>query len=179
MHRFTTLLMLCTLAAFAGNASAQILLENICDLETGAAYGLCNAYCEAMDCDSDDHNASQQACDRVGGRFEQMTGRVPPCELECPCSALPDFSGFLTGELEIVSCVEDGLTVWLFEGEPFTEVANAAVGSEINLCAAGPDGFIGPGTIILPLTEEQDAACTALLFGAAAAAGVACEFGTG
>ena len=25
-------------------------LETVCDAETGAAYGLCTAYCEAMDC---------------------------------------------------------------------------------------------------------------------------------
>jgi len=25
--------------------------ETVCDLYEGAAFGLCNAYCEAMDCD--------------------------------------------------------------------------------------------------------------------------------
>src|SRR6188472_1486691 len=32
-------------------------LETVCDAETGAAYGLCTAYCEAMDCESADPRA--------------------------------------------------------------------------------------------------------------------------
>ena len=49
---------------------------------TGAAWGLCNAYCEAMDCESDAPNASQTACDRVLEMFQQKTSAnfLPPCE---------------------------------------------------------------------------------------------------
>lgn len=36
--------------------------ETVCDGEVGAAYGLCNAYCEAMDCDDPNHRASDQGC---------------------------------------------------------------------------------------------------------------------
>ncbi len=35
--------------------------EVVCADETGAAKGLCNAYCEAMDCDSADAEASSKA----------------------------------------------------------------------------------------------------------------------
>ena len=47
---------------------------------TGAAWGLCNAYCEAMDCD-EDPNASATACDRVLAKFQQKTtpSSLPPC----------------------------------------------------------------------------------------------------
>jgi len=48
---------------------------------------LCNAYCEAMDCDSDEPQASDTACDKVLDRFEQATGSLPPCE------SLPVFRG--------------------------------------------------------------------------------------
>src|SRR5260221_520465 len=41
--------------------------ETICDNESGAAFGLCNAYCEAMDCDSASPQASATAGTR-GGR---------------------------------------------------------------------------------------------------------------
>ena len=34
--------------------------ETVCDGLSGAAFGLCNAYCEAMDCDSDSTKASQK-----------------------------------------------------------------------------------------------------------------------
>jgi hypothetical protein len=60
--------------------------EGICADESGPALGLCQAYCEAMDCDSDTPQASEQACDRVGENFERMTGEQPPCALPpCPC----------------------------------------------------------------------------------------------
>lgn len=54
--------------------------ETICDVETGAAFGLCNAYCEAMDCDSPDTRANQRACDRVAQNFMDKTDRMVTCE---------------------------------------------------------------------------------------------------
>ncbi len=52
-----------------------------------AAWGLCNAYCEAMDCDGDDPQASDRACERVLENWERHAeGRSIPCEqVECPC----------------------------------------------------------------------------------------------
>jgi hypothetical protein len=40
-------------------------VEDACDGFSGKIYGLCNAYCEAMDCDADEPQASDQACTRV------------------------------------------------------------------------------------------------------------------
>jgi hypothetical protein len=62
--------------------------EDICDSESGAAYGLCNAYCEAMDCDYELTSAAEMACLKVRDRFVQQTGRDVPCITpppECPC----------------------------------------------------------------------------------------------
>jgi hypothetical protein len=59
--------------------------ETVCDDAnlTGALWGLCNAYCEAMDCDIDSHHASQTACDRVLENFLKKSGGVaPPCYLD-------------------------------------------------------------------------------------------------
>lgn len=81
-------------------------LEAICDLETGAAYGTCNAYCEAMDCElltdgnpETSPNASEKACMRVKANFVKKTGiETLPCEVEdCPvgelgCPCFPDGS---------------------------------------------------------------------------------------
>ena len=41
--------------------------ETVCDGLSGGAFGLCNAYCEAMDCDNEDpgHDADQKACDAI------------------------------------------------------------------------------------------------------------------
>jgi hypothetical protein len=58
--------------------------ETVCDGEVGAAYGLCNAYCEAMDCDSDYPKASEKACNRVLANYEKKTdGGIPPCIDPC------------------------------------------------------------------------------------------------
>jgi hypothetical protein len=54
-------------------------VETVCDDQVGAAFGLCNAYCEAMDCDSVDPQASPTACDKVAAKFMNITGSMPPC----------------------------------------------------------------------------------------------------
>jgi hypothetical protein len=59
--------------------------ETVCDDAhlTGALWGLCNAYCEAMDCDIESHYASQQACDRVLANFMVKSGGLaPPCYMD-------------------------------------------------------------------------------------------------
>ncbi|MFT7580211.1 MAG: hypothetical protein ACI9MR_001880 [Myxococcota bacterium] len=56
--------------------------ETVCDGLTlqGGLFGLCNAYCKAMDCDSDFTHASDRACDRVLANFHKKSGDVdPPC----------------------------------------------------------------------------------------------------
>ncbi len=56
-------------------------VETVCDGESGAAFGLCDAYCEAMDCDNFPE-ASLYACERVRSTFNRLTGRDVPCEPE-------------------------------------------------------------------------------------------------
>jgi hypothetical protein len=55
-------------------------IPDVCAAEEGAAYGLCNAYCEAMDCDSDTFKASDKACIKIYNKFVEYTGQEPPCE---------------------------------------------------------------------------------------------------
>ena len=62
--------------------------ESVCDDLTGKAWGLCNAYCEAMDCESGDQQASDTACDRVLDNFLAASGGAePPCvgDSSIPC----------------------------------------------------------------------------------------------
>jgi hypothetical protein len=48
----------------------------------GSAFGICNAYCEALDCDGPEPRASRRACDQLARRFGARTGGSPlPCEL--------------------------------------------------------------------------------------------------
>ena len=55
----------------------QIVEEEGCDDLVGAAFGLCNAYCEAMDCDGEPQ-ASERACDKVLSNYEKITGESMP-----------------------------------------------------------------------------------------------------
>ena len=90
--------------------------ETVCDTAEldGAAWGLCNAYCEAMDCDSDDPKASNRACERVLGNWERHTdGMIIPCEeIECPCwSDADDLLAVheIPGPISALSCSDGGL----------------------------------------------------------------------
>jgi hypothetical protein len=60
--------------------------ESVCDSLSGAAFGLCNAYCEAMDCDSEAPNANETACLKVLSDFTKHSDGLIPCgRVTCPC----------------------------------------------------------------------------------------------
>ena len=63
--------------------------EYVCDSLTGKAYGICNAYCEALDCDDSSKKASDNACDELYQKYTVLTGGSPPCYVltvtACPC----------------------------------------------------------------------------------------------
>ena len=67
--------------SYAQTADGQTpATETGCDGQSGAAFGLCNAYCEAMDCDSDLPQATDEACARVLDGFHKITGsEIPLC----------------------------------------------------------------------------------------------------
>lgn len=51
-----------------------------CGEFSGAAFGLCNAYCEAMACGSDNPQATDNACMKVKSKFDVITSSAPlPC----------------------------------------------------------------------------------------------------
>lgn len=64
---------------FFGNPLIGPPTDNGCASLQGAAYGLCTAYCEAMDCDGSPQ-ASAAACERVLNNFVRASyGEEPPC----------------------------------------------------------------------------------------------------
>ncbi len=79
---FTTFVII-ALGFVASNATA-----NDCSGEVGAAFGLCTAYCEAMDCDGSagGPHANATACGKVEGKFTNITGMSLPCEGALFCS---------------------------------------------------------------------------------------------
>ena len=53
--------------------------EGVCDELTGAEFGLCNAYCEAQDCDARDPEPA--SCERLRRVFDRVTGGGEfPCD---------------------------------------------------------------------------------------------------
>ena len=68
-------------------------VETVCDVYEGALFGLCNAYCEAIDCGDPEVRAAERACSRIQANFFKHTrGELIPvdCEIvdvddECPC----------------------------------------------------------------------------------------------
>jgi hypothetical protein len=145
--------------------------ESVCDSETGAAYGLCNAYCEAMDCDSDDPHASANACSKVQAKFQQITGRDLPCEVPpvtCPCNRPADiiFSRMVAGEIAISSCsIAESGSIRVSN----SSLIAAFVNLENGQCGASPGG------VPSPTTPEEAQLCIQLLVQAANRQGVTCN----
>lgn len=173
-------------------------LETVCDRETGSAFGWCNAYCEAMDCDLandgdplTEPNASAAACRKVRTRFEQATGRGMPCDDPCPCTANPGafplWAAFLAGELQAVACLQDGDVCPLggFPPErctpPLGDITYVVTAQGLVLASSLGIPFnppfcgdsVGSG---LPLAPAQAAICKAQLDAALAASGLVCGF---
>ena len=85
MDKKIIILLFIFIFVFAVTANAQTpdgmtpAEETVCDSLAGASFGLCNAYCEAMDCDSDNPQASEVACEKVRDGFLRIQGTEPPC----------------------------------------------------------------------------------------------------
>ena len=145
--------------------------ETVCDTETGAAYGLCNAYCEAMDCDSDNPSASATACNKVRTKFQNVTGRNLPCEVTCPCNdpaVDPLFASVVAGEVPLNACFINSDLPSINVTSEFIAVAQAGFnGFDAYFCVG--DQFLGS------LTPEQGQLCFDLLEQEATSQGVTCQ----
>ncbi len=140
--------------------------ETVCDGQTGAAYGLCNAYCEAMDCDSPAPQASPTACSRVQDSFQRITGQPLPCDVPCPCpSRLPLFGAVVNATATPVRCIIDASTLTvLFPDNTFVFIDRTA--SPI-FCSDNLQVFVD-------LTAAEVTVCRDLLRRSAQALGIAC-----
>jgi hypothetical protein len=113
MYRFVIACVLALTVALVGTALTKTpdgqppSEEDPCDGLNGSAYGICNAYCEAQDCDVH----PRPSCERLRTRFERKTGssqlpcdrvacadaRFPQCDGDCPdgqvCISGPENGG--------------------------------------------------------------------------------------
>src|SRR5215470_20414343 len=68
--------------------------ETVCNGLSGAAFGLCNAFCEAQDCDVH----PRPSCDHLRENFLKQTGSaVFPCELTPTPTAAPTLTPLACG----------------------------------------------------------------------------------
>ncbi len=159
---FLALLLLCTGAALAQTPDP-------CGDETGAAYGLCNAYV-AAECQTDTPSASDVACSRIAGKFLQITGRHLEAKFAtCPCVDIAGFSAILANATFCDGNFDSGY-LFLFPdslgGHPFA----VTISSRLS-CSYGES----PGVeITLPLTSAQAAACLDAMQAVVVARGLTC-----
>ena len=162
-----SLALLATLPLAASTPDGQTPSEEtVCDGQTGAAYGLCTAYCEAMDCDSPAPHASPTACSRVAENFTRITGLPLPCDVTCPCPEdLPLFAAFVDGSERVVECIATPAFINVSAAD---NQFSTVVSSTESFCR---DNIEGPSMM---LTEAEALVCRLLLRDAAAAWGVTC-----
>jgi hypothetical protein len=88
--RFTRLfLLLFALPAVAKTPDGKPpSVETVCDRYKGAAFGLCNSYCEARDCDDPRVHASDRSCAVTEAKFEKLTGEPMPCDTVAPACTI-------------------------------------------------------------------------------------------
>jgi hypothetical protein len=166
------LLLVCTGAALAQTPDGHPpSSETVCDAETGAAYGLCNAYCEAMDCDSDDPSASATACSKVASKFQNVTGRDVPCALACPCTSIPTFNTHLE---TVDRCRKFGSTGIDFSDTLLANAYSTVVRAPNTnpICGSNVRGGV---SIFLPITPEEAELCYQLVLDAIASNAVTCD----
>ena len=169
---FFALLLICTGAALAQTPDGTPPSgETVCDAETGAAYGLCTAYCEAMDCDSDEPSPSATACGKVRSKFQNVTGRNVPCEvpvITCPCTSIPKFNA----DLELLNnCESTPVPGELIFGVGAFDLSFVGVEQPT---ACGHFHVLNGYTLILPITPEEAAFCRQLVLDATVRNGAPC-----
>lgn len=150
--------------------------ETVCDDESGTAFGLCNAYCEAMDCHLAEPQASQTACDKVSNKFTQITGRSLPCEATCPCMNIPEFADYVNGGASVNACLLNS-SITQLEGDLSGFVSSFAAAGDLSgsFCGFIGETLEGAGLYhLLSTTPEEAVTCQLLLEDAAAAQSVTC-----
>jgi hypothetical protein len=146
--------------------------ESVCDEAglRGAAWGLCHAYCEAMDCDSEDPRASEAACERVWENWEKHgDGGIIPCEeIQCPCwSSAEDLLSVHASavqaldsppirhlDIRVRACLEDPDTLAVGVGEL---ISGASITSRVSPIDASCATEMRPrGGAVLPVLRTNE-----------------------
>ena len=129
-----TLILIPSTTAAKGPDGQTPAEETVCDGYTGQEYGLCNAYCEALDCDTENPKASENACMKLQEKYYNLTESMPPC-LQVATSSCPCF-----GDLDVLfngasspSCSPDENPTMIWDSSSRTQV-QAVTLSDFNAC---------------------------------------------
>lgn len=173
MRKSLWIFAVCVIFTSAGSVSAKTpdgqtpSRETVCDNEEGAAYGLCTAYCEAMDCGDPNQRASNKGCDSVRRNFEKKTGRPLPCAVSCACSdQLTVFAQIVAGTVGVQRCIADDNLLLVVTDQGDTAVIDD--GPPINCNVNGEEP-------IIILTETERQVCRVKIREAVEATGVICR----
>ena len=183
MNKFSQFLtaLAVTLVSMAAAAGAPALAQGMSDDSAcaiagllGEEFGLCNAYCEAMDCDADNPQASAKACEKVKAKFETLAfDPVLPCLADQSGNTPPtldlDFGTDGTGATATFVSFGDAVPIAvnvLIEDDGMTIISatvtltNALDGSDetLSLSAAGHD--LLDGLLFGAVTDEGTASLT-------------------
>ncbi|HEX8152990.1 MAG TPA: hypothetical protein VF698_07700 [Thermoanaerobaculia bacterium] len=147
--------------------SATPAEESVCSGETGAAYGLCVAACEAKDCGDPNQKAAERACEANARQFERLTGRPLPCQVACPCAELVQLVADInSGAVQVQQCIAGSSVLSVITDDGNFVVINDGTPA---VCSANSEP---PFT---ELTPVQTLVCRNALRKAVEAAGVTCR----
>lgn len=149
--------------------------ESVCDDYTGNQRGLCNAYCEAMDCDSTVTQASDKACDRVLDMLLAIDPEFPYCGSSngtgCPCADGVDGSPPLwniTSDLDVSNATN--IVVVIYNLDSDLAIQNNVTGSIYDSGSSSIDNYYCAlhtmeASQSIVLNEAEFGVCNGLLSG--------------
>lgn len=130
--------------------------EAYCDEYSGRAYGICNAWYEAMDCDNSTlTKASQVACDKLRATLHNLgVDASPSGESTIPCPCFGDLDTVFNGDTPTCSPPDNPTMV-------------SIAGKQVQATASSKDGFnacIRPdGQILFDISFEEATSCVNLI----------------
>lgn len=128
-----------------------------CNSLSGASYGICNAYCQAMKCNSSNQSANNKACMQKLEAWNKLNpGVTIPCEnvglmISKSIFGVPDSEGLNYPELPSNSEQKYAFKIINSGAVPlmdinFTDISNDGSGLSVNSCSAAPFTYAYPAS---------------------------------
>ena len=135
--------------------------ETVCDVYSGALFGLCNAYCEAQDCGDPRQRSANRACGRLQANFiRQSGGQELDCgaPVACPCFTSND----ITQDLNVCDTLEDdGAFEEPLDMDQRTYIDETFPGNSYQVSYTFETGLscAGPNGTLLDISVDEANAC--------------------